>query len=429
MTTIRIALRSLFRNRWRTVLTVGGIAVAVALLIWAQHMANAMMDTMVDAVTRIEMGDAQVTTKAFTKEQNLYNAFELEPEQLEAIRNVPGVEGAAPRVQVFGLVGNEAHSQIARILGVDRDAEPQVSLAPSKVIEGTWLTAEPEDYPAPREVVLGKTLAEQLKTSVGNELVVFLQGADGSLGDDKLRVMGIATTGSSALDRAAVWMHLGDVQELTVLEGRAHQVVLTVERGRDLAQVVDAVRGVLPAPAKVPEGEEDDGTGTLVTRTWKEIVPELHQMVEVTRSSMWIYYIIIYLICGLGILNTQRMSALERRREFGVLLAVGTTPGRMVRQVLTESVLLTTAGAIAGGIIGTALSWYHQENGLDLTMGKGVGGMSWMGVNFDLFYFQLSTVDVLEPVLAILFVGLLCGLWPALKSALLDIPRAISGRA
>ena len=61
----------------------------------------------------------------------------------------------------------------------------------------------------------------------------------------------------------------------------------------------------------------------------EEIVPELAQMVELSDSALWIWYIIIFGIAGLGILNTQRMSALERRREFGVLLAIGVTPNRL----------------------------------------------------------------------------------------------------
>ncbi len=414
---MRIAARNLLRNRWRSALTAGGISVAVAMIVWFSHFSTAMVGQMVASVTDAELGDAQINSKEYVEERSLYAAFEVSPDRLSQLRKLEGVAGAAPRVQAFGLVGHEKHSAVARIVGVDAAAESLVTATATRVDSGEWLSESPAAPPAAREVVLGKTLAAQLEVGVGDELVVFLQAADGSLGNDLLKIRGIAATGNSNLDRMAVWMHLADVQWLTALEGRAHEIAIATEQGVDVADVVAAATTVLA----------DD---TLVARTWYEIMPEFYSIVQLSTQSMWIFYIVIFLIAGLGIMNTQRMTALERRREFGVLLAIGTTPGRLGRQVIAEAVLLTLLGAVLGVVLGGLASWYHQIHGLDMrSMASGESGeLNYMGVAFDRFYFHVNASDMLTPLGVVTFVGLLCGVWPAISSARLDMPRAISGR-
>ncbi len=199
--TIGIAARNLLRNRWRTALTVGGVAVAVGVVIWMAHLMGGMNHIMAQSATAVELGDAQIHSAAYIEERNLYNAFPVEAAPLDAIRETSGIKGASPRVVAFGLVGHETHSQVARIIGVEPAAEALVSTTPGRVKDGRWLGPPPKP-PAPREVVLGSTLAELLDVKVGSELVVLLQAANGSLGNDLLKVVGVVKTGNSDLDRA-----------------------------------------------------------------------------------------------------------------------------------------------------------------------------------------------------------------------------------
>ncbi len=182
--------------------------------------------------------------------------------------------------------------------------------------------------------------------------------------------------------------------------------------------VVTTVRATLKADA------------SLKVRAWHDIVPELKQLIELSANSMWVLYLVVYFVAALGILNTQRMNALERRREFGVLLAIGTTPGRLARQVVAESVLVCAAGGVLGVLLGTAASAWHAYNGLDWrAFAPGAEGeFTYMGVTFDVMYFQLNPFDIVAPAAIILVVGFLCGLWPAISSARLHVARAIAGR-
>jgi ABC-type antimicrobial peptide transport system permease subunit len=140
-------------------------------------------------------------------------------------------------------------------------------------------------------------------------------------------------------------------------------------------------------------------------------------------------YLLIYLVAAVGILNTQRMSALERRREFGVLIAIGMRPRRVFRTLLVEALVLGFAGAVLGALLGGAVSWWHATAGLDLTLLTDQASFSYMGVTFsDRLYATLSLTTLVQPVAVMLLVAVLSGLWPAWTAARLAPAPTIAGR-
>ncbi|MBN2573640.1 MAG: ABC transporter permease [Deltaproteobacteria bacterium] len=415
---IRLALRNLARNRWRSGLTLGGVAVAVAMLIWSDGLMEAFLVTMTESATAMQLGDLRIESEAHAHDSSVYNAFTASPALLESVRRVPGVRTVAPRLLTFGLLGHKTRSQGALVLGVDPAIEAQASDVAKSVVAGTWLSPRVTAGERERQVVLGQDLASLLAVKVGDDLVVMLQAADGTMGDDRLRLVGIARTGTSDLDRQAAWMRLGDVAYLAALEGQAHELVVRSERGVALDHVATGIRAVIAA-----------GAGPkLVARTWKQLVPDLHQMIELSRNSMIVLYAIVYFIAALGILNAQRMSALERKREFAVMMSVGVTPARLGTLVIVESVLLASMGAVLGALLGWGLSAYHAHAGLDLAA-LGSQGFTFAGISFhSRIYFVLRPGMVVLPAVAVLGVGALCGLWPALASSRIKLASTISGR-
>lgn len=420
---LRLAARNLVRNRWRSFLTAGGVAVATALLIWTVCFSETFSVAMVKGATAVDVGQAQIHSAAYVKKASLYHTLTLDEAQLGAIRRVEGVAGASPRAQVYGLVGNESRSQVARILGIDSVNERAITNLSKGVVKGRWLSDQaPQD--GAREVLLGKDLARLLGVGPGDELVVFIQAADGSLGNDVLSVVGLVQSGNTAVDRATVLMHLSDVQMLAALEGVAHEITLSVTRFEEAEQVVGAVQAVL-AKDNTSAAPED----RLVVRTWKEVLPQLAQMIETSEKSIWIIYFIIYLLAALGILNTQRMSAMERRREFGVLLALGVKPRSLGAMLVTEAVFLSMLGGVIGAALGWGVSAYFAEYGLNMAALSDSGSFKYMGVSFDdQFYFIVDMGGILEQLVWVAGVGMLCGLWPAWSSARLNAVQAIAGR-
>lgn len=438
MISFKLGARNLLRNRWRSALTMGGVAVAVALMLWTLSFYEGWIAEMVRGATTMETGQVQVQTAGFAEEGRVYQAFGVDREMLDRLEAVPSVQVASPRILGNGLVGNERRSRVARLLGVDPEREARATPVTEGLERGRWLSASARPVGEPREVVLGTDLARQLRVEPGDELVVFLEASDGSLGNDLLQVVGVVRTGNSGLDRMAAWMHIEDARVLTALEGQAHAVMLRTS-DPDLARttadsVLAALRPAHPDARVGAASEEALESGavaeeTLVVRPWQEMIPVIDQMITLTRRSYWIVYLVIYVVAAVGILNTQRMSALERRREFGVMMAVGVRPRRMFRMVQVETVVLAGAGALLGTLLGGALAWYHTVAGFDMTALTSEASFTYMGISFsERMHFTLDARILFQPALVMLLVALVSGLWPGVTAARIDPASTISGR-
>lgn len=430
MISAKLGLRNLVRNRWRSGLTLAAIAVAVALMVWTLAFYDGWLIQMIRGATAVETAQVQIHTAAYVDKPRVYRTFPVSDSLLATIEAVPEVEAASPRIEAHGLIGNEERSQVARILGVDPRRETATTPVADGLTEGRWLATEPAALPGPREVILGEGVARQLRVGVGAELVVFLEAADGSLGNDLLEVIGIVRTGNTQVDRLTIYMHRADAEFVAALSGEVHEIAIrTVDlsRARETAEAVASAVGALrEAPPSAADAPDD----RLLVRSWQEILPSIQQMVVLFERSYWIMYLLVYLVAGVGILNTQRMSALERRREFGVMMAIGMRPRRMFRTLQVETVVLGLIGAVLGAALGTAVAWYHTSAGLNLNLFTDQASFSFMGVAFsDRLYFALSVGSVVEPIIVMLAVALACGLWPAMSAARLDPVPTLSGRA
>jgi ABC-type lipoprotein release transport system permease subunit len=425
---VRLALRNLRRNRWRSALTLAAVAVAVGLMVWTLGMYDGWIDEMVRGTTAVETGQIQVHTAEYVENPRVYESYPADSTLMQRLRAVPGVTAVSPRVKAYGLVGNEDRSQVARILGVIPEAEGAATPIRDAVVSGRWLSPEPAPTPGPREVVLGHGLAQQLRVSPGDELVVFLEAADGSLGNELLQVTGVVRTGNTELDRLAAYLHLADAQYLTALGDQIHELMLRTADLDAARATAESVAVAIGARVGAPDGETVEPSA-LVVQPWQEIVPWLNQMIVLFRRSYAFMYLLIYLVAAVGILNTARMSALERRREFGVMLAIGMRPLRMFHTIVVETVVLGLVGALIGATLGFLLSWYYATAGFDMSVFTDQATFSYMGVAFsERIYFVLTPMTVIQPILVMLAVAALSGLWPAIRAARIVPAPTIAGR-
>lgn len=418
----RLGLRNLTRHRWRSALTLGGIAAAVALMIWTLSFVDGWLDLMVRGATAVETGQLQVHTRAWVDQPRVYRSFAAPESFLDGLESVDGVEAATPRIRLAGLVGNERTSQVAQITGVDPARETRTTQVAEGLVAGGWLSDQPAGGMEPRQAVLGSGLARQLRVEVGDELVVFLEAADGSLGNDLLQVTGILETGNSMVDRGSVYMHLEDARWIAALDGQVHEVAMRAADPDEAPGLAASIR------ARLPQIRAGDAP-VLAVQPWQEILPGLSQILSVSRESYLLMYLMVYLVAAVGILNTQRMSAQERRREFGVLVAVGMAPRRLLGILLVEAAVLGLLGALLGGLIGTGISWWHATAGLDLSVFTDQSSFTYMGIVFEgRIFATLSAGAVMEPVVVMLVVAVLSGLWPAWVASRVEPAPTIAGR-
>jgi ABC-type lipoprotein release transport system permease subunit len=105
--------------------------------------------------------------------------------------------------------------------------------------------------------------------------------------------------------------------------------------------------------------------GTLETALWEKLIPEIVQFVVLDRVAGYIFSFILFAVVAFTVLNTIQMSVFERTKEFGVLLALGTSRDTVFKMVMAESLLITSIGVGAGIVLGLGVSAFVERHPFD----------------------------------------------------------------
>jgi ABC-type lipoprotein release transport system permease subunit len=325
------------------------------------------------------------------------------PRAVMAAAHKAGVSATA-RSYGYGLVAAGNKSAGAMFWGVDPKAEMATCRLPHHVARGSYLPDKPGGG-----VVLGAKLARSLNVKVGDELVVVVQAADGSMGNELFKVRGVFKTAGDQVDRGAAVMHAADFQRLFVSQGRIHEVALNSWNALPPDALADLAKQAAPANE---------------VRTWRKLMPMVSDMLEMYDASGFITSLLFALAAGLGVMNTMLMATYERMREFGIIKALGASGWRILRDVSMEALVLAVVGTTAGALLGVAGAWYFQEVGLNL--GDMANDFTIAGMAFDPVMRALLTPRaVIIPVAIMWVVCLVSALYPASLAARLDPVKVI----
>jgi len=395
---VRIAWRNCWRERGRSGITIGAMAFAVAMCMGFNCIDDGMFADVYRMMVRERLGHVQVHNPRYPEQRALYESLAIGDALVAEWESKPEVAAVTVRAFAFALVGVGEESSGAQLIGVDPAREEALTGPTADVEQGQWLPPAPAGG-----IVLGVGLAENLRAQVGDEVVAVTQAADGSLGNELYRVLGIIRTGNPATNRSGAWLHLADLQTLMVLPGQVHELVVL---GTDDGAVESLAAGV-----RAWMGERE-----ALVRTWKEVDPTTSKMLEMQDAATWILLLIVFSVAALGIMNTMLMAVFERTPELGVLHALGLSPRSIVAMVMLETVLLACVAVVVGVVFGLAIDAWLIRVGIDLGRyadGMNFGGMQWDPVLRGAFRWQ----GVVYTVASVVVVALLASLWPALRAA------------
>jgi ABC-type lipoprotein release transport system permease subunit len=405
MLTLRLGWRNLWRNPRRSALSIAAVAVAFGVLMTLQALLEGTARQMLDNGTRLMLGHVQLHDAEYIKDRSFYDTIGGDDGTdvavlLDVVEKTRGVRAAAPRVIGFGLLSTGTRSAGAQLLGVEPTREARVTRLLSAVVAGEGLAGA-----RPNSVLLGNILAEELQATVGDEVAVVTQAADGAIGNELLRVRGIFQTGLAAVDRSLALMPISDLQTLLALgAARIHEVAVAVadpERAPIIA--TDLMRvSALPHNARA--------------ESWQSLAPALVDYLRLVRGWSWVVIFIVGIFAAFGVLNTMLMAVFERTHEIGMLAAVGLRPSQILAMVVAECACLALVGLVAGfglGVLGmTYFAWY----GWDLS--RWASGLTIAGVLVDPVLRAVFVWEATPRTATILAaITVLAGLMPALRAA------------
>jgi len=395
---VKMAWRNLWRNPRRTILTIGAITFASLLLVFMLSFQFGSYDTMINTSVKIQTGHLQIQLDEY-QGKNSIRLVVSDPEKIAAlVDKIPQVMAYTFRAQTFSLISSEQRTYGVSVTGIDPEHEADVSSLKSLIRQGEFLSGANTD-----QALVGKLLARNLRVKVGDELSVVGQGRDGSIAATVVKVKGIFSSGIDELDRASIYIPLNTFQEVYSMQGAVHEVVVIADSLSDVEKIKYAIQSDL-ASLNLKE--------RLIVLDWNELMPGLRQSIEMDLISGLIFYLLLLLVVAFSILNTFLMAIFERTREFGVMMAIGTTPGRLTKVLLIESMTLTFVGVVAGIFIGSLITIYFQTHGIDFSGASEL--LSQFGISGRM-YPKLSLLSAVSGPMAVLIITFFTALYPSIK--------------
>jgi len=402
---LRLTLRNLGRNRRRSLLTLSAMVVSSALLILALGVFSGMLQDMLSSTTEQYYGHLIISRDGYQEDRDMFSNFAANVIEPQGLQQISGIVAASPRLRSFGLVSHRQSSYPAELLGVDPQLEQQVTTLQQHLIAGSYLP-----QPADDAALIGAGLAKKLGVAPGDELVYLTQAADGSIGNDLLRISGIFDTGDSGHDNSLLLVGLPWLQRVTALPATLHEVAIRIAEPLQAETLRDQLQPRLPTGLRV----YDCG----------ELLPEMREAIASFDVSRLIVVLILYFATALGILNTFFMAVMERTREFGILMALGMRPWTIRLLVLLECLLLGLLALVCGVTLGMLLTWYMQVHGIDLS--------AWItpvtyagGTILPRLHAVFEAYNLVVPAALLLVICLAAGFLPANRAAKLQPVEAL----
>ena len=402
-----LARRNVLRSRRRSAITVLSIALGLTALTFVWAFIDGMNRQMIDNSIRFLAGDVQVHMRGYHDDPTLDLAIADAQELLAAVRADPSVAAAAVRMQGKALATRGDKSRGVEIVGMEPAAESRVTQLFAALIEGRPLEAQDGG------VLIGTGLAQALRLRVGDELLLVGQGYDGSVASGRFPVNGIFRTRIDEVDGFVAVMPLEAARTFFAAPDGATAIAL---RLRDRDQL-DAVRESLGAAL----GERYEVLG------WPTLLPMVAVSARFHEVMAWVVLVVFFGIVAAAVANPVLMAVLERTREFGIMLAVGTSRGRLLRIVVYEAMILGLLGLAIGNALGLGAAALFGRIGIDLgAFGSAVRTMPGLE---DVVY-PVIRLDRSVLVSVVVFAtACLAALYPAAKAALLEPVAAIRGIA
>ena len=402
-----MAWRNLWRNRRRTGLTLVSISFGVMLAILATGMGDSNWTEMINLAARMGGGHVTLQHPEYLDTPTLSRTVRLNGLSALALED-PDVERVVPRISGQLMLSTAVQSYGAGFVALDPTAEDEQTFSMLEALhEGEMFRSG-----ADPGVILGARLAENLDLRLGKKVVFTLTDKHGEIVRDVARVRGIVKTGAPSIDGGLSIFAIDRMRQ--VLGYGPDEVV-------QLGVFVNDQR----RSQAVAERLSSAVGGDVAALTWDTTKPDLAGFIAMKVAGAVFMEIVIAILVAAGIFNTLFVSVMERMREFGIMMALGFSPGRLFRLVMLESLWLGVIGLVCAALLTAGPYWYLSTTGFD--MSSMLGGQSEVAgvVISPVMHIRIFPENAMLIAGLALLATLLSGLYPALHAGRIEPVESI----
>ncbi|MFO0679200.1 MAG: FtsX-like permease family protein [Polyangiaceae bacterium] len=384
MNLVSVGARNLLRNKFRTALTIVGGAVAIVAFIMLRTVISAW-NVAADYAAKDRIATRHKVSIILPIPKTYY----------DQMKEVPGVSQVT-YANWFGAKNPKNPDDFFANMAVEPasflQVYDEVSLPPDQ--KAKWF----EDR---RGAIVGDVLAQKLGVKVGDTITL-----TGTIypGDWQFNVSGIYTATRKSFDRSEFLFHWAYLNES--LPARQKDKI-----GWMIARVNDPSKGAdVSVAVDRMFDEKDTQTTTMSERAMSlSFLAGFSAILRAIDAVSFIIMFIMMMILG----NTIAMGVRERTREYGVLRALGFSPGHIRVFILGEAAFLS----VIAGILGTIVAFPIVELGMGRFLEENMGG--WFP------YFRIETVTMVSALVLACVLGLVASVIPAIGAARLSVTDAL----
>jgi putative ABC transport system permease protein len=396
---LRIAIRALTRNKMRSLLTMLGIVIGVGAVIATVGLGQGAQKQVQDQIASMGTNLLYVSSGSLNRGGIRLGGGATKTlvyDDMKAIlQEVPAVAQAAPGASTRGQVVADNQNWYTSVTGT----EPQYfDIRNWNFAQGASFTQD-DVTRAANVVVLGATVQQNL---FGNNNPV---GQTVRIGTLPFQVVGVLVAkGQSGLGQDqddGVYVPVTTLQKKITGQDWLQYIMASATSQPASYAAQGQIASLLRDRHRIRPGQDDDFT----VRNLADVAQLADASSQVMTLLLASIACVSLIVGGIGIMNIMLVSVTERTREIGIRIAIGATESDVLRQFLSESVVLSLAGGIVGVLFGVASS---------ITITKVLG-----------WNILISPTAVVAAVVFSMAVGIFFGFYPARKAAMLDPIEAL----
>jgi putative ABC transport system permease protein len=332
---LRLAFDNLSRAPGRTGVVIGALAAGVALMFQTAGVGRSNEEPVISWLEQVVQADHFVFSGNMTTANSSNSP--MSPTVARDLKRLPGVED----VMTIRYARPEFNGTIVYLVALDATAYaaatgPRVPAGTVDLDRFPQLDDRDPNHARVNKVLVSENFLVRHATRVGDTIRV-----PGPNGPVELLIVGAV--------RDYTW------SRGTIFMDRARYAKLFSDDLVDICHVF--LRPDRPASADATLERYTSGKGLFLTdrHSLRKFVSELLNRVYVLA---YMQQLVVGVVAALGVVTALLISVLQRKRELGLLLAVGATPGQVLRSVMAEAFLMGAFGTALGVVIGLPMEWY-----------------------------------------------------------------------
>lgn len=390
----KLAWRNIWRNKRRTLLTAASVVIAVFFSVLIESLNEGMWDYLIDNEIEVFTGHLEIHQKDYWENKSIENAIVDPQEVFACLDTIDAIKSYACRVDMFVLISWGEKSRSCVLWGIEPYRKTG-SVEFKSNDNGVWI---------------GEGLSRFLNVSVGDSVILMGHSFFGRKNADIYPVIYSGFNPIPDVDRRLILAPINLVRNFGDLNNGVTNILVTLHHRHQVEQVKQMLVSKLD-------------NNTYEVKTWQEILAGRMALYRMRDVGVLILKLILYFIVGFGILGTVLMTNSERKREYGILLAIGMKKKRLIITHLFEMLYVSTLGVLIGIMLVYPIMVILHH--FPIPLKGGLAEVMWRYNMEPIIIFSDSVAIIFNNALVVFNITVLVTLIPVYILAKLNLMKAI----